>query len=237
MIKKFWSQFPKLKMSDRSHLIPLERNDRAIHDPEWLGALIFRSSYEKKASLARGYLSAVQIGAPINVARSINPLSKGNVYSGNCVLRHGCTQPLVHPSPPCGRGERQRVYTALKKRLHFFSLGQRMDLFIDLLFPREFLPLSLIFFFFLQVVCKLLAGLLRMWNVLTGTIIYIYIYTYLQPCAGYEVSHISYRSIVLGRKIKYERGGKVSRACGKRFLIINHVCLTRSSSKSRRGGC
>lgn len=37
-------------MSDRSRLIPLERNDRAIHEPEWLGALIFRSSYEKKAS-------------------------------------------------------------------------------------------------------------------------------------------------------------------------------------------
>lgn len=52
-MKKFWAQFPKLKMSDRSHLIPLERNDRAIHDPEWLGALIFRSSYEKKASRER----------------------------------------------------------------------------------------------------------------------------------------------------------------------------------------
>lgn len=113
LIKKFWSQFPKLKMSDRSHLIPLERNDRAIHDPEWLGALIFRSSYEKKASLARGYLSAVQIGAPINVARSINPLSKGNVYSGNCVLRHGCTQPLVHPSPPRAVVERDSAFTQL----------------------------------------------------------------------------------------------------------------------------
>lgn len=43
--------FPEPETSDRSRLIPLERNDRAaIHEPEWLGALIFRSSYEKKAS-------------------------------------------------------------------------------------------------------------------------------------------------------------------------------------------
>lgn len=50
----------------------------------------------RKKSLARVYLSAVQIGAPINVAGSINPLSKGNVYSGNYVLRHadGYTHPL-----------------------------------------------------------------------------------------------------------------------------------------------
>lgn len=111
-----------------------------------------------------------------------------------------------------------------------------MDLFIDLLFPREFLPLSLIFLFFFASRLQVVSGFIEDVERFNGDD-YLYIYTYLQPCAGYEVSHISYRSIVLGRKIKYERGGKVSRACGKRFLIINHVCLTRSSSKSRRGGC
>lgn len=129
----------------------------------------------KKKPLARGYLSAVQIGAPINVARSINPLSKGNVYSGNCVLRHGCTQPLAC-TPPSPRGRTARLHSF--KKPCTFLLGQRMDLFIDLLSPRISPPrISLsLSYFFLQVVCKLLAGLLRMWNVLTGTIIYIYIY-------------------------------------------------------------
>lgn len=125
----------------------------------------------RKKSLARGYLSAVQIGAPINVARSINPLSKGNIYSGNCVLRHGYTQPLVHPPwerPPFTL--RFKTFCTFFLRTTDRCLSTRRNLLSSRISPT-FFSFFLFFLLFPRVVCKLLADVIEDVERFNGTII------------------------------------------------------------------
>ena len=122
----------------------------------------------RKKSLARGYLSAVQIGAPINVARSINPLSKGNIYSGNCVLRYGYTQPLVHPPwerPPFTL--RFKTFCTFFLRTTDRCLSIRRNLLSSRISPTFFSFFLSFFFFFYESFASCWRMLLRMWDVLT----------------------------------------------------------------------